>query len=1217
MERFSSLRYSLPDTRRTLRDRLRKFLSGADYSPPHNKLYFELSDESVLQMLFSLDITFRGDDVRVREEYERKRSQSHDFPAFDQFIEDALIRVVWNRIYAGLESRSSLSSYPNDLHEVLRSILKNRFGREFRIKEEGISDKNLLRILKGIQSSPDEFHQFECASPEWVSARLWERMPGEISNPYYRLHYWADRWELIGSPKFIPSEVWGTGTATDFTNSVIELIRNEKGILGWPGEHLRVLKKVAHVSNRPVAEILTTSPPVPATLIDRYLWLERREFEHVRDSFDSCEQIFGMVNILLQDVSHKRDSGAPHPTAKAIFEICNERPELLSFVTTIVCRHPVLLADMLLYPPSCALACLLIADWKFPGSASDRELIDRDNFNAQVEAFTDGISIAAHFLKTRQLSAAEAASLLGWLYGEKARPKYFNRNSMVKDRFVDIVRSSLAIQEPQILEAIVIDLSSATSDFKLENPRFPAALDIISAGDLGSKMSSEVFVDRYLMSIRNPDYSISTGSIGTQAAFTLVKLAEKSEKWEEFLSPINVNAMVKEANSSGENKYIRVDSIARAIRAHLRILCRAVSVWDGEIPEKMKSAIVSYVHSGALDNVEKGRISAFSARYEQQLFNPSNDCPISIDFSRILYALSDSSRDPILNAILEIDEPLTLAQLLSISPPQTRKKISERISALSPKEAADVHTLPELQARINELLTAGAFEAAEKFMALERKLQTLGKVRGRETARLQADLRFKLYKNDYDGISSTEVPSGLDKEEEEDAKQTLDFYKALSEHDKPNGDLSKAEGIFIALCKRAPQVISYSLNLLAVRTTILLANNIFKSLKGQEQIRARNAILDAETAFRTAHGVNDEHKATHFCNTALLLLAIGQPDEAYQGLQSIPENELQERVATFSAVALFRMGQPTKAFETLNQAEKIFGDSDLLRAARAQIERGAPLDSRASTSTVNDTIAPIVEALSRLARLDPEDQARVLSLPPDSFDEFTISQVRAAMSSIVTLTPFFKFTKSKCYREDDITYAIREFMTSRLNSFLGWSFHCQQDGGYSARGNPGKRDLTIEKDSATLSVFEAVVCRNHVHNKSTKTNLANHFKKLFGYSPCRLFFHLTYMFISEVSEVIRELHHIAEKNAPDGLKFVGINEIPRKDSMPMGFAAEYDSTSCKVKVVFLVLDLVQKVQRSAAKMASTKKKPIKKQNHGKTKSANKRPKGKKDSNKKK
>lgn len=1185
MERFNSLKYSLPDTRQTLRNRLKRYLGATRYQHAINKMAYETTDETTLQLLSSLEIVFRGNAIHVRETYEKASAQYTDLPSFDKLIEDAIIRVVWGRIYAGLEYRSALANYSANLKSVLPPILKERFGREFKVKGEIWKDASIAPVLEKLIKSPDEFLQFECISPDWVAARLWERMPRELNNPSDKLHYWADRWEIVGSPVFIPSRTWGTGAVSEFTSSVLEAIRNEKGILAWPQERLRMLKKAAHASNSPLSQIETGSPPVASTWIDRYLWLESREFQRVRDSFDSCEQIFGMVNILLQDVAHAENSGAPHPTAKYILELCNERPELLLFVTTIVHHNPILLADMLLYPPSSALACLLIADWTFPGSASDRELINRDNSSAQEEAFTDGISVAAHFLRTMRLPTGEIASLLAWLYGKKARPKYFNQNPPEQDRFIDIVRSAMVFQESRLLEGIVVNLSKRPDDFGLENPRFAAALDIVSAGGISSNITPDIFISPYLTSIRNSDYSLSAMSIDEQAAFILVKLAEKSDQWEQFLSPMDINALVKDAERSGDNKYIRLDSIARAIRTHVRILCRAASVWGGDIPEKMRKALVSYIHSGALDNLEKGRISAFAARYEQQLFNFGGDHPIAVDFSRVLYALSESSREPILDAILEIDEPLTLAQLLPISPPLIGKKISDRISSLSPMEAAEVHTLPELQARINELLSAGAFDAAEKFMELERELRTLGKVKGRETARLQADLRIKLYREDHDAISKTELPPGLDKNEEEEASNVLNFYKALSQHSRPDGDLKSAEATFATLSKRAPYVITYSLNLLAVRVSALLTGDLFKRLQGPEQMRARDAIKDADAAFAQARGVTAEDRATHFCNRALLLLAIGQPEVAFETLNSIPESRLQERVEAYSAIALFRMGRGPKAIETIDRAITIFGNSEILHAARMQITRGVPLDARATASTYDDVVRPITEALFKFSKLDPQVQAQVLQATPDAFDEFTISQLRAAMSSVVVLVPFFKKTKGNRFEENHITRVIREFVTSRLNFFLGWSFQCQPKGGYSANGNPGEPDLIIEKDGATLAAVEAVVCSRPISTDWTKNELLSHFQKLFGYSTCRLFFHLSYVFISDIPGIRKELHHIAETKAPKDFQFVQISEIPLTNSMPTGFTAQYRSSTGLVKVAFLILDLVQQIQRDAAKLA--------------------------------
>jgi chromosome segregation and condensation protein ScpB len=92
-----------------------------------------------------------------------------------------------------------------------------------------------------------------------------------------------------------------------------------------------------------------------------------------------------------------------------------------------------------------------------------------------------------------------------------------------------------------------------------------------------------------------------------------------------------------------------------------------------------------------------------------------------------LTALGGEAREKLLSAILETDEPMVLAQLLSFVPRRLRQSIEQRITALTPSEAGSIYSLTEVQTRIEKLLDAGLAAAAEAFIAADEKLSTLGK----------------------------------------------------------------------------------------------------------------------------------------------------------------------------------------------------------------------------------------------------------------------------------------------------------------------------------------------------------------------------------------------------------------------------------------------------------------------------------------------------------
>jgi hypothetical protein len=275
------------------------------------------------------------------------------------------------------------------------------------------------------------------------------------------------------------------------------------------------------------------------------------------------------------------------------------------------------------------------------------------------------------------------------------------------------------------------------------------------------------------------------------------------------------------------------------------------------------------------------------------------------------------------------------------------------------------------------------------------------------------------------------------------------------------------------------------------------------------------------------------------------------------------------------------MGGVAEAMAMLDQAEQVLGGTGVLHSARAHIKSGKAFLAIANVSAEDNPVPRIKIAFFDLQQMDHMRQAEVLYSPPEPFDNFVIEHVRAAAGSVTSLVPMMKTVKiDSC--EDDLSALIRELLASRFQ-FLGWSVPDQSKGGFTAKGNPGERDLLLQKDNATLAVIEAVVCKESV----TKQDLTSHFQKLLGYSTCRLFFHLTYAYSKNPSSILEHLRKTAEKDAPPGFKYLRREEIPLTDSRPTGFIARYAGDAYEVKVVFLLLDMGQHPQKRLRKSRRT------------------------------
>jgi len=1184
--RFRSLSYSPYDTRRVLRDRMRRFLPTGEPNPRQSPQPGWLTDESVLTLLLHLSIEFQNDEQSARTAYETLREQHPSAPPFDDLSSLGWIRIVWGRVRSALGTGHALLHANDDTRTTLRPVLAGQSERRFIFDAVASQASELAMIVAKLQGAPQDVHHLPCPTPGWVIARLWDRAPKHLS-PAERLRFWLDRCDLLPDYYLAPAIAWDESTAEMFRTAALERLASDQGLLGWEALRSRLVARSTALTGRPISDHESDLLSIPATTVDRYLWLDRPGRERAGDGMDTCGDLWHLANFLLRDIEDANHSAAPHPVAHKLFEIAAERPELLEFITLRLRDMPIVLADMLLDPRLSAVACMLVVKWTSGLGAWDRELQDRDDRAARVSAFGDAIALVSYFVEAQSLVPAELAALLAWLHGQaNARPYMSHQKPRVDDQVLHVARTEIARLPPETLRAIAEACATSERPGGVGSSSFIAALDVMALGGLARVLAPEVLITPYLDSMRSGAYPLSTAGITTMGAGALVRLAQRAapERWREFLSPLDIRAMLAKGHEPGANPFTIADDVVRSIRAHIRILCRAIVSWDDTPSPEFFNAVLRVIRSGAIAHEEKGRLAAFSARHEADPYGTRSERPIAADLGEALVSLDEPNREHLLLAILETDEPLMLAQLIAVAPYSVRGRIRERINALTPINSGEVSSLTEAHARIEALLEAEAAEAAAIFIDAERQLKTLGTVPGRQLAQLRMNMRLWLLRSDFARIASAVTPEGLDEHEDAEARGILTFYRALAELRKPEGDLDAAECGFEGLYESHREVPAYSTNLLAARVTRLLSGNLFGRLRGADATRARQILAEAETAMDRWIGASKEDLAAHNCNRVLLLLAIEQPERAYEMLESSPSTKLQERIAAYTAVALSRMGRNADAFAALSAASLVFGESDDLRSARAQIELLAPLDARATAVMGGDSVGRIKAALFELLQMDAFRQADVLHGAPGGFDELVTRHVRSAAASVVALVPMMRNVQvDSC--EDDLTALLQVILAARLE-FFGWSLADQSKGGFTAKGNPGERDLVLLKGGVVVSVLEAVVCNRPARQDWTRKELTSHFQKLLGYSNCRMFFHLTYSYTAAPDEVVTLLRRIAREECPTGFAFTHLEELPRTDSGPVGFWASYSSRLGEVKVVFLLLDMGQDAQRNAAHTAS-------------------------------
>jgi hypothetical protein len=1188
MPRFSSMKYAPAETRRILRDRFVRYLPVSNtpaIRPPSENL---MPDELLLNLLINLDITFESDADRARMSYDAARAKNPDEPSFDQVIADGWFRIVWGRLTAPYEIEQRARAAPADTMTALQSLLKNRFGESFTLNDTVKSDPALADLAGRIERGDMVPGALRSQDMEWVAARLWDRALTGTAPHASELRDWTDRWCLLGWPSIVANKVWSEAAANAFRVAAFGVLASEPGLAGWDETRAGFVRQLILRTGQPAAAERYI-PAVPTTLLDRTVWLGDLRLEGpIAGMMSANQDLVGLVRLLLTDAEEQEFVPVPHPLFTQLIELAVARPEILAVVLFRIRWSPALLADLLLYPATCVLACWLIAQWPGPSGAWDSELRARDDRTTKAMAFGDAVSVLGEYLEKGSLPPSEAAALLDALY-ETAKPIFGEEAGDAS--ILAILRSEITSQAVAVQQAIFAALSSSMPQTGLGSSTFAAALDVVDAADLGESIEPAPLISSYVDSVAAGAYGLSANRISVTGAASLVRLAMRAPDAlrQAFFAPIDVRSRITAAAAPDVNPLSIEDETARSLRAHIRVLSRAVAALQESSPDEVLDALITAVRVGAVKHDEKGRVGAFAARFETDPYRGPRDRPIAADLAAALAALGGSRRERLLAPILDIDEPAVLARLTVLAPLTTRDRIARRIADLDPSDTGDIRSLPEALLRIEELLAAGDSDTAAKFIDAERVLKTFGQVPGRELMRVWFDLRLKYLRGDWSGIAIAEPPSGLSGQARDSAVEAISLYRGLAALNDPNGNREGAENLFASLHQRHPEVAAYAVNLFAARISCLLGSDLFALLRGADVVRGRKALIDAEESMPRVRNLRAADEEIFTCNKSLLLLALGQPDQAHKILVSMTPMHLGDRAAAYSAVALSRLGRLVEALAVLDEAKDAGDKKKVLQAARDHIQTGKHFPASADSSSDDLVATKIQSAFFQFTQMDHLEQAAILIEAPNPFEKLITDQVRVAAGRVTSLAPMMtNVTIDSC--EDDLNAHLREVLAAQVSSFpLGWAIPDQSKGGRTAKGNPGERDLLIQKNGITLAVVEAIVCARPMTHEAMRKDLASHFQRLLAYDHCTIFFHLSYAYIKKPASIIDYLKDMAEKEAPSAFKYRDRTEIEHTDSRPPGFVAEYDGQHGPVKVVFLVLDMAQEAQQDAAKLSAVTK----------------------------
>jgi hypothetical protein len=1176
MPRFSSLKYVPAETRRILRDRLARHLPVSRPRAPVRDSASITSDAIALQVLERMTVVRQKDWAMADAAYRAFPRSPNEPCDLQDAIDKGWIRKVWERAEIPEGVRMAALRAPTGDQDAFKALVKGIHDERYAFHATPPAGTDVSALIAEIAAGQRKPSDLAPRTPGWVAARLWETIRSTEGIGAQALRRWIDLWAVLGWPALAPSEVWAAADAEIFEKAVFERLAAEPTLGGWAATRDMYERQVAleHGATGRGGSGFLPSPP--ETLIGRALWTELPVVERAAyGSLDTFGDVFGGVGLVVDEIDAQENAHGPHPRVVEIVELALERAELLIWLLLQIRNRPRLLADLLLEPRTTALACFLIARWRSLGGAWDRELVDRDFRAGQAEAFTDAVAILAEQLHRGADHAGEAAALFAWLHSRAGE------GLDGSDVLLAILRNELANSPRSTLLAMAKSIQESALAQGVGGADFAAFLGLADLGDLANDLDAEAVIEAYQGSVSAGAYNLSAHRISLGACAILAGLSQRTpEARSHFLDPVDVRAQLA-AIGPANNPYSVKDEVGRGLRTHIRVLTRALVAGPKDVPDDLIRALVGAVRSGSDDHPTKGRIAAFAPRFEKPVVGKVTDKPLAEDLAAALRRLNEKAQKSLLGAILETDEPMVLAQLRLAVPRGLRSAIEDRIAALTPGGAAQVHSLMEMQGRIDELLSAGAAEAAGLYIEAERSLQTLGPVQGRASRQFQAQLHLEYLRKNWEAIGTAVIPNDLAPLERQAAQEALAQFRGIAALKRADADPAAARAAFGDLFRKHPSV-GNATNWLAASVSELLKADSFAILDAEGTRKGQQVFSELDRMLSSLPGMTRDEALD--ANRGLLLLALDRPGEVLGILGSASPLGLDGNTAAYRAVALARLGRISEATATLDEAEYTLGKPSVLDAARAHIVSGAPYLSAPAVSVLDSLLDNMGSAIARFRQLGAPDQSRILRRTADPLVDLLVDHVRAAGDALIELVPML----GKDRHEDDLSAVLQRILAARLD-FLEWTVRDQSKGGYSAKGNPGERDLMIKRGEATLAIIESVICDRPLTQDSQVADLESHFQKLLGYGVARIFFHVTYARVDDKAELLKTLEAAAEHASPRGFKHLRSELIPFEESRPPGFIARYTGESGEITVIFLVLNIDQQRQRDAGKTAGATK----------------------------
>jgi hypothetical protein len=1112
---------------------------------------YVFDDETTCTLLAATEIHFDNAVATARKRYTARRSLNE--PTWDQLFTRGWVRELGRRVWL---TPTGLRELAAGQMPALAQLHETRFHETYTVRAPVRRLTRLGAFIKALESGDATLHAVGCQTPSWVAARVWETVaPGATQRDLYQ---WLKKWEALAYPDVTPVKHLPEEPATRFIDLALETIATQLPADGW--QQLREDVIAARPGLEPHLARVPADPP------RRLQWAERYQ---VFDNFLSPDgDTLGLVRILVGQIELADIVAVPYDVANRLFALALDRPAVLQRIADLCGAFPVVLADLALNPATCALACSIIARYTYARSMATFGTID--DTSGRERAFADAVTVLTFLFETDQASSDDVAALFVWLFRERG-PQFADRRLQLYRRLRQIIDG----QSVEHIQALIAALIASDDGFSLETAAYVSALGVVADTAVAHVIDVQPFLEGYVNAIQRADYSLSVQYIAEDTAAVVVQIARTDPAGSLILGqPAELFALREPPDP---NPFTEEARLARAIRTHVRVLCRALSRLEDGDRHVAVTALARAIAYGARGKEHGGVISAFSARYEDRL-QSDGDRPITDDLALALRSTGDSERSQLLEAIRQIDEPYTLAVLHRLVVPELRQTLAERITQLGPDDAAISLSYRDTELRIEALLSAGLTEVAQAYTDAERDIKTLGVLRHRERVRFVNELRLTVLHKEWQKIYEAQVPETVDPFERQLATESLAFYKGVAQLLDPEGSPEAAEQTFLQLSWKYPQVPAYANNLLVARARRLFGTDVFAILSEDKREEARTALADAGRALTTLSATDADRDAIDAYRGAIFL-GLNAAAEAFALVGPRILSTESAPLAAVVGVAQHRLGDSVAASQTLEAATKRLGNANILDAARAVVGNQPHVAVALKPEESDDQSRSIRDVIYRFRERDPEEQARILG---KDLPDLLIEVVRDAAVLLQQHVPSLREDRI----ENDYNTTLRKFLEAFGRSF-GWSVSEESPGGRTADGTVARRDIVIKSGIPTFAVVEGLVVDRPITTEWTKGNLRQHFAKVVSYETCRVFFVVTYADINDPSGIIPLLRDAAREDAPDDYQYVVPRDLPESGSRPPGFFVEYTNRARTIYVVFVILDvrLRQLIDAAAAGVA--------------------------------